>query len=323
MTAKARATSVKGRPGAGKRLQRLIAVVPWIAANDGPRLEDVAARFAYDPDELVEDLQLLFLCGLYPYTPDMLVDVHIADERVWVRYADFFSRPLRLTPGEALSLLAAGKAFLSTPGTESDGPLARGLGKLAAALDLPAGDVVDVSLGPAPGAALDVLSEAASTNHQVEMEYYSFGRDELTRRVIDPYAVFSAGGQWYAAAFCHTVGDERLFRLDRVREARMLDSPFEPPATPPDLAIYKPQPDDPRVTLELAPSAEWVAEQYPVEDRTQTKRGRIRVTLVASERAWLERILLRLGPDAKVVRGDKSILPSAARRVLERYRPKV
>jgi hypothetical protein len=43
------------------------------------------------------------------------------------------------------------------------------------------------------------------------------------------------------------------------------------------------------------------------------------VMLVASERAWLERLLLRLGPAARTVSGASSVASEAARRVLARY----
>jgi hypothetical protein len=43
------------------------------------------------------------------------------------------------------------------------------------------------------------------------------------------------------------------------------------------------------------------------------------VTLAVSEQAWLERLLLRLGPDASVVDGTADVAPAAARRVLARY----
>ena len=46
----------------------------------------------------------------------------------------------------------------------------------------------------------------------------------------------------------------------------------------------------------------------------------LRVTLPVSERAWLERLLLRAGPAARVVDGDHGTGPAAAARVLARYR---
>ena len=306
------------RVSAEERLHRLLALVPWVAARDGPRIDEVCARFGCTTEELVDDLDLLFLCGLHPYTPDVLIDVDIDDGRVWIRYADYFSRPLRLTPAEGLALLAAGKTLLAAPGSDPHGPLARGLDKLAAALGVDADQAVDIALGVVPGEVMGPVRDAVGASRQVEIEYYAFGRDELTHRVVDPYAVFSASGQWYLSAYCHLVTDERVFRLDRVRAVTALDSTFEPPARPPELTVYRPRPDDPRVTLELEHLARWVVEQYPVEGVEELEGGRLRVTMAASEQPWLERLLLRLGPGARVVEGPGDVAV-AARRLLGRY----
>ena len=304
---------------ADERLQRLLALIPWVAARDGPAVEDVCARFGCTQAELVDDLELLFLCGLHPYTPDVLIDVDIADGRVWIRFADYFARPLRLTPSEGLALLAAGRTVLAASGGDDGGPLTRGLDKLAGAMGVDAGEAVEIELGPVAEDLLRTLRQASAASRQVEIDYYSFGRDERASRVIDPYAVFSAGGQWYVSGYCHRVEDERLFRVDRISSATLLDSAFRPPATPPELAAYRPGPDDPRVTLDLEPSARWVAEQYPVEKVEEVEGGRLRVTLAASQPAWLERLLLRLGPRATVVGGDGGLAGRAARRLLARY----
>ena len=304
---------------ADERLQRLLALIPWVAGRDGPRVGDVCARFGCTEAELVEDLELLFLCGLHPYTPDVLIDVDVADGRVWIRYADYFSRPLRLTPAEGLALLAAGRTVLAGSGGDGDGPLARGLDKLAAAMGVDAGEAVEIELGPVADDLLGVLRAAASAHRQVEIDYYSFGRDDRARRVIDPYSVFVAGGQWYVSAWCHRVDDDRLFRVDRISAATPLDTGFDPPAAPPELAAYRPGAGDRRVTLDLAPGARWVAEQYPVEQVAEVDGGRLRVTLAASQPAWLERLLLRLGPAATVVGGDGGMAAQAARRLLARY----
>ena len=308
------------RMSADERLQRLLALIPWVAGRDGPRLADVCARFGSTEAELVEDLELLFLCGLHPYTPDVLIDVDIADGRVWIRYADYFARPLRLTPAEGLALLAAGRTVLAGAGGDDGGPLARGLDKLAGAMGVDASEAVEIELGPVADDLLGTLRAAVSGHRQVEIDYYSFGRDERATRVVDPYAVFSAAGQWYVSGWCHRADDERLFRVDRISAATLLDTGFDPPATPPELAAYRPGPQDRRVTLDLAPAGRWVAEQYPVEEVTELDGGRLRVTLAASQPAWLERLLLRLGPAATVVGDDGALACGAARRLLARYR---
>jgi proteasome accessory factor C len=308
------------RPSADARLRRLLALVPWVVARDGPRLEEVCTRFGLSQDELVAELDLLFLCGVHPFTPDSLIDVLVADGRVWIRYADYLERPLRLTPEEGLALVAAGTALLAVPGTDAGGPLARGLEKLARVLGVDPGEALDVDLGSVPEAVLETLRDAISSRRQVEVDYYAYGRDERTRRVVDPHAVFAAEGEWYLSAYCHLARAPRRFRVDRIRTIVPLDRTFEHPGGEPAHTVYQARRSDPRVVLELGPAARWVGERYPVEERTELDGGRLRVTLAVSERAWLERLLLRLGPSATVVEGAAGVATAAAGRVLARYR---
>ncbi|HUQ39841.1 MAG TPA: WYL domain-containing protein [Acidimicrobiales bacterium] len=306
------------RPNADDRLRRLLAAVPWIAANDGPTVADVCTRFGYTEKELVEDLELLFMCGLYPFTPDTLIEADIADGRVFIRYAEFFARPLRLTPTEALAVVAAGAALTAVPGAAGEGPLTSGLRKLATVLGIDPDETVDVELGEAEPSVLASLQQASDQHHQVALDYYSYGRDQWSRRTIDPHRVFSSAGAWYVDGYCHAVEGDRLFRLDRMRGVERLDTTFEPR---PDRAtsLYQARPGDTTVTLELDASARWVAEQYPHAGLVELDGGRCRVTLQVSERPWLERLLLRLGPAATIVDGDTAVGPDAARRLLARY----
>jgi proteasome accessory factor C len=307
------------KDGADQRLRRLLALVPWVAAQDGPRVEEVCRRFGCTEEQLVADLERLFLCGLYPFTPDTLIEVDLAEGRVWIRYAEMFSRPLRLTPAEGLAVVAAGAALLASPGGADQPALGRGLAKLAAVLGIDPDEVVEVELGDAPPGLLAELRRATAERRQVELEYFSYGRDQWTRRVVEPQRVFGSSGQWYVAAWCHRVDDERLFRVDRMRSAVVLDTTFEPRPPSGTPSVYSPRPDDPTVVLELTPAARWVTEQYPCEKVEERAKGKLRATLKVSERAWLERLLLQLGPDARVVKGDRSVGPEAARRLLKRY----
>ena len=62
-------------------------------------------------------------------------------------------------------------------------------------------------------------------------------------------------------------------------------------------------------------------ESYPVESVEDAPGGRLKVVLVANERAWLERLLLRLGPSAEVLEPAevRAEAAEAARRLLVRY----
>ena len=305
------------RGGADARLRRLLSMIPWVAANDGPTVEEVTARFGITERELAGDLELLYMCGLWPYTPDMLMEADIADGRVWIRYAEYFSRPLRLTPAEGLALVASGAALLTMPGVEPEGPLARGLQKLAGVLGVDPGEAVEVELAPAATGVLESLRQARDDQRQVEIDYYAYGRDARSVRVIEPWDVFSQAGQWYVRGHCHQAAGGRLFRIDRIRHAAVLETVFEQPVRPGKRGVFDARPTDPLVVLDLAPSASWVAEQYPNEGVTK-RRNKLRVRLRVSEPAWLDRLLLRLGPAAEVVSGDADVSAAAAR-ILERY----
>lgn len=319
------------RVTAADRMRRVLAVVPWIVANPGREVAEVAARFGLSESELLDDLGVVYLVGLPPYSPDALVDVEVDDEgRVTIRLADFFSRPLKLTPGQGLALLASSDGLLSIPGTDLDGALARALTKLGAALGVDvedAADPIDVHLGSAEGVVLDQLRRAAAAATEVEIDYYSYNRDARSTREIAPWRVFADAGHWYVHAWCHRAGGERIFRVDRIESIVDLDRPA---AVRPDdgeegQGIFHPRDGDPRVTIELDPDAAWVVTTYPCEDVDEGPDGRITATLVVTAVPWLERLLVRLGPQARVVAADG--LPDAdglgrraAERILARYR---
>ena len=311
------------REGADARLGRLLAIVPWIAAHDGPSLEEVSRRFGVAEKDLLADLNLLFMCGVYPFTPDVLIDVHIADGRVWISMADYFRRPLRLNAQEALALVSAGRALLAFPDAGPADPLARALQKLDEALGLGSTDALDVDLADVDAVTLAALRSAADEHRKIRIDYYSYGRDERSTRVVHPWRVFNQEGQWYLHAWCERVESARHFRLDRIQGLEALDDRFPPPDGPARAdgsAVFHPQPDDPVWVLDLDEPAHWIAEQYPNESVEQRPGGVLRVRLRAGQPAWLERLMLRAGPDARVVEGDRSLAGAAAARILGRYR---
>lgn len=311
------------RATAGDRLARLLALVPWVVEHPGVALAEVSERFGITPDELVADFETLSMVGVYPYTPDMLVEATVEDGEVWVRYADWFERPLQLTPGEALALVVAGRSLLAAPGADPEGALARGLAKIEEALRLRGVAAVDVDLGDDAPGLVPELRRAVDAHRQVELDHWSVREDAVVTRTVDPYAVAAEGGQWYLRAFDHLRGEERVYRLDRIRAVRPTEVGFTPPARPVDVRAYEPQDDDPRVRLLLAPEARWVAEAHPHEAVEVQEDGTLDVVLPVSSTRWLAGLLLRLGPLATVLDGGgldvERERAAVAERVLARY----
>ena len=309
---------------ASDRLKRLLSLLPWVAAQQGPTVEEVCARFALSTEDLLSDVALVSMVGIPPYSPGDLFDIVVEGGRVWVHLQPSFDRALRLTPEEALGLVAAGASLLAVPGADPEGPLARGIAKVAATLGVKADDTIDVDLGYASATVLSALQEASAGRRRVRIDYYAHGRDEHTTRDIDPYRVYADHGQWYVVAFDHLRDEERLFRVDRVLSVEPLDDRFDAPDEVRSLGLFEARADDPRVVLELDAEAGWVVEVYPVEKVETAPGGTLRVTLAISARPWLERLLLRLGSRARIVdvSGDAELTrcaKKAAKRVLARY----
>jgi proteasome accessory factor C len=286
------------------RLRRLLAVVPYVVRHPGTPISDLSRLFDVSEQELLADLNLLFLTGLPPYGPGDLIEVDVDDDgRVWIRMADYFSRPVRLTRSEALALYLRGTEVLAASGTEEAQALRSALDTIAATLGPEAlGDLrVEVGDQPGPPGHLEVVRRAVGARERLEIDYYSATRDEVTTRRIDPEQVFSAIGNWYVVAWDDRSDQERLFRIDRVRDARGTGKTFEPRGLiGQGRDLYSGSAEDLAVRLRLRPGARWVAEYYQV-DRARKEDGTLVVDLPTKDLAGVAKLVLRLRGEAEVL----------------------
>lgn len=309
---------------AADRMRRLLAVIPWVSGRGEVSLVEISERFDYPIARLRRDLtEVVQFVGVHPYTPDMLIEVYLDDEseRVSFALADYFTSPLRLTPEEGLSLVSAGLGLLGSSAGQNSA-LERALHKVAERFEVSLGDDLEVSLGGADPVVVDQVVAAAQTSHPVTIEYYSLHRGATTSRTVEPHRIFSEQGEWYMRGYCRLAQEVRTFRLDRVMSLIIDDETFEP-VEQTNGGTFAASEDDIRVTLKLAPEAEWVAEAFPVEAVKRSTTS-INVTLAVSSLRWLERLLLQLGAQAEVVNAEPPLpqrfVADAASLILERYR---
>lgn len=301
------------------RLTRILAMLPWVIANPGATIEEVRDRFGYkDTEDLAQDLDVVFVCGLPGYGPGDLMVAYIDDDEVVVDAADYFGRAPRLSPTEALSMLAAGMAVLSaglgSPALES------AVDKLAATV-APDSDGLAVDVAAEPD-LVGPLREAAASHRVVEMTYTSLSRGETTRRAVEPWVVFASLGNWYVTGYCRLAQAERVFRVDRIRDLSVSDDTFDPPAERPEPEVrYTPSEEDVRCRIALAPAARWVLDYYPV-DVVSDDGEEVVIEFSASDPSVAARLLLRLGDRARLLDGDevRSALGDLGKRILARYR---
>jgi len=305
-------------PRTAVRLARILSMLPWVISRGGATVQDVCDRFGYTRPELIRDLDLVFVCGLPGYGPGDLMTAYIEDDEVVVDTADYFARPLRLTPAEAMVLLAGGMAMLSA----SAGPphLASAVEKLTRAL-LPGRGAMEVAVPPEPEMALE-LRGAASGGRVLEIEHASVATGRTTIRVIEPWAVYVTLGNWYLVAHCRLAGGQRVFRIDRIRRAEATGERFRPPERLPEAEVrYSPGVDDVRARIRLGADARWVLEYYPVEVVEDGPDGCV-VDFSAADPTVPARLLLRLGDRASIETGPeiRTATEALRERILGRYR---
>jgi proteasome accessory factor C len=307
------------------RLRQLLAILAWLSQVGEAPIDDVADRFGLTPAALVSELELAACCGLPPYTPDQLMEIVVTDTTVSTRLGSALGRPRKLSPREGFVLAASGRALLAVAGSDPDGALSRALDKLDRALG---GERVVVELDAPP--MLSMVQEAAANRTSLAITYYSASTDRQTDREIAPDRVFASEGHWYVDAHCGLAGDVRRFRVDRISQATVVDAPPRSPVdatADPDSPLsgfetFVPGPDTRTVRLSVDRSMAWMLESISTV-ATAEDGDRLVVDVVVGGDAWLERLLLRLGPAAVVVdpAEDAGMAAEAATRILRRYRP--
>ncbi|HSF26024.1 MAG TPA: WYL domain-containing protein [Actinomycetes bacterium] len=288
------------------RLDRLLALVPYLLARPGVRVEDVAADFGISPERLVDDLQLLFVCGLPGHLPDDLIDASFEGGVVHVTNADTIARPLRLAADEAVALLAGLRMLAALPGAVGHDALDRALVKLERAAGDAAAATERMTLSvEAEDEVVATARAGLDQGRALTLDYYVSGRDETTRRTVDPMRLLVVDGRAYLEAWCRRAEAVRLFRADRVEHIAVLDEPAAVPASAQQrdlsLGLFQPTADDVVITLDLTRNARWVAEHYPCEDVEDLPGGGLRVRLRTPEPRWVVRLVLRLGADGQIV----------------------
>ncbi len=144
------------------------------------------------------------------------------------------------------------------------------------------------------------LRAALRDGRRLRLRYVD-ASDVVSEREVDPWQLLTGDERSYLQAWCHSAGGERLFRLDRVLAAEVLDEPMTRRPGPAPSATFRPSDEHERVVIELDGRARWVAEQLPVDEVTELLDGGFRVSLRAASSAWLRHLLLQLAGHVRAV----------------------
>ncbi|MBI3181504.1 MAG: WYL domain-containing protein [Myxococcales bacterium] len=290
-----------GRSAVHERLRRLLFLVPFVAKHPGIAVEELARAQGLSTDELLEDLDLLAMVGRPPFQPDDYIDIYVENGRVHVDLDQRFHAPPRLTASEAAALTSAAELMRGVASQALQSALAK-LEKVvppgAVGRWREMGQKLDLSL-EAPS-ELGPLSRAIVERREVELDYLPAGGQRAEERTVRPLELFSHRGQWYLYAHCLSRGDDRLFRLDRIRELALTERRFEASPRKPS-SIPSPVGGKGEVRVRFSPlAARYVKERFGEEARLLPDGG-VEVKVAGDSERWLVQWVMSFGGDAEVV----------------------
>ncbi len=220
-----------------QRLRTLLFLVPYVYRNRGVALAELATRLGVDEKKLFKEFDFLMMVGRPPFSPDDLVDIHVDGGRVFVELPSSLETPPRFTAFEALALACAAQLFAGSDELgEASTAVRVALEKVLDSLPDETRRVFDdlaerylVLAGESATPHLDLIRRAIEDRLEVEMTYYSAGRDAVTERSVRPYGLIHRSGVWYLIAHCTERQAIRIFRLSRISRAQISERIFEPP----------------------------------------------------------------------------------------------
>jgi predicted DNA-binding transcriptional regulator YafY len=151
-------------------------------------------------------------------------DEYTGEELYTMRSERYFLPPLELTDDELAALqtclyLLEGKFAYAEPLRLALQNLALGRPGFAEAPTDTAMrvEVLDPEYSVEMQGRLGKLEAAISKQRTVKFPYWSISRDEERERTVNPYALFADAGAWYVVGNDLDAGEERTFRVSRIR----------------------------------------------------------------------------------------------------------
>lgn len=136
---------------------------------------------------------------------------------------------------------------------------------------------------------------------------YTSADGKNSHRTVEPYTLWFKDRSWYVKAFCLVKNAPRVFRITRMRHAKVLEQGF----VPRDVDFSMPGEGKTAfpttaITMRVAPEAKHrVLDEFPEENIRETGDGSYLVTMDFIEDEWVYGYILSFGVHAKVIEPDR------------------
>ncbi|QLL23638.1 WYL domain-containing protein [Actinobacteria bacterium IMCC25003] len=203
-----------------EKAARMLDLVPFITSHQGISTRDLASQFGITEDELLSDLNSLWMCGDNRFD---LIDLQFDSGYVTIRNAETLNLIRSLSQQEIISILIGLDLIEKNLSADRSDIVAE-----IAALRLKLGESTSRILDATPaqdGQILAIIKKALSDQKKIHISYFSPTDDEITERDITPLHLSVSDGRDFVTAFCDSASAQRTFRVDRIQSAVPLDTP--------------------------------------------------------------------------------------------------
>jgi len=278
-----------------QRVARALDLVPYVSEHPGIEIAELAKRFNTSEKQIIQDLELIFLCGLPGYTPYELIDLTYEDGVVTIIEPQLLDKPRKFSETEGV-VITLGLNLIrdSTADLSAIEAIERLLDKLSRIFKAPVQATIADHVKPF---LYDEIVRAIKSGVFIQFNYQSLSDDSLSYRKVKPVQISVKKGFYYLLAIEGNSQEERTFRIDQMVNLKITnDDKAE------DQKVLK---NKEKFVFSLRTSDRFITEKYreifsevsSVGD-TFTIRGEV------SNLQWLQRWLLSNSPAVEISSPD-------------------
>lgn len=201
-----------------EKAARLLDLVPFLYKNQGISIDQLAEEFDVDRDEILSDLNTLWMCGETRFD---LIELEFDSGFVYIRNAQAINLVRSLSSQEMISIFFGLDLLRDELGNQRP-DLIKEIESLKSKINPELSS--KVSANPAVSASLlEAIDKAIASRSLLEIEYHSVADDKYSKRLISPIEKVRRDGHDFLIAFCSVADSRRTFRLDRISNCQIVD----------------------------------------------------------------------------------------------------
>ena len=197
-----------------QRVARALDLVPYVSEHPGIEIAELAKRFNISEKQIIQDLELIFLCGLPGYTPYELIDLTYEDGVVTIIEPQLLDKPRKFSETEGV-VITLGLNLIrdSTADLSAIEAIERLLDKLSRIFRAPVQATIADHVKPF---LYDEIVRAIKSGVFIQFNYQSLSDDSLSYRKVKPVQISVKKGFYYLLAIEGNSQEERTFRIDQM-----------------------------------------------------------------------------------------------------------